>query len=258
VWYVKRCCIGGGLPSADCTLGGYDDAVAPIGAAVDDPYLQVVITVYKKRMTEQLHLFERLFVTHGFDLKRLGAHNVVDHWRTDLGHFGGTRRLGVALRVAPVASFVALNVASQCSNALLDGVHELVGSLFGAQQDAVLTHQRQLHPVVLVLLADVDRDRLDGAQVALECVDLFVDAGAGRWAEVAMLGANDEFHNVLPLTVRYGEQRGFIGAMNQPCGCPDCSTVCMRIQWGNDESVLPFSPQSEATWYTTGSTVYKG
>ena len=56
-------------------LAGDDDTVAPVSTAIDDTYLLAVVAIDIKCMAEQLHLLEGFFVVHGFDGKRLGAHN---------------------------------------------------------------------------------------------------------------------------------------------------------------------------------------
>ena len=180
-------------------LAGDDDTVAPVGTAIDYTYLLAVVAIDIKCMAEQLHLLEGFFVVHRLDGKGLGADDGRGGVRRLLCNSGSTGVGIVALGIAPVAPFVAFYLFADRIECGSEGLHEFVGFFFGAQEHTVFAGDGQLDAVVLVLLADIDGDGLDGGQVAGEDGEFCFDSAAGLGAEVTMLGANNKLHNASQL-----------------------------------------------------------
>ena len=150
-------------------------------------------------MAEQLHLLEGFFVVHRLDAKGLGADDGRGGVRRLVCNSGSTGVGIVALGIAPVAPFVAFYLFADRIECGSEGLHEFVGFFFGAQEHTVFAGDGQLDAVVLVLLADIDGDGLDGGQVAGEDGEFCFDSAAGLGAEVTMLGANNKLHNASQL-----------------------------------------------------------
>ena len=180
-------------------LAGDDDAVAPVGAAIDHAYFLCVVAIDIKCMAEQLHLLERFFVVHGLYAKGFGTDDGWGHKRRLVCHGCCADTRIVALSIAPVAPFVAFYLFADRVDCGIEGLHEFVGFFFGAQEYTVFAGDGQLDAVVLVLLADIDGDGLDGGQVASEDGEFCFDSAAGLGAEVTMLGANNKLHNASQL-----------------------------------------------------------